>query len=87
MPPTSKPVCLSCKPGEFQGEGECLCDEVEDNPYRLPAVGGPTPPVGGLGTTQAEPSMDSGRGTGSLPGCPVPGGSCLNCDDDHCREL
>ena len=22
-----------------------------------------------------------------IPGCPVPGGECLLCDDDHCREL
>lgn len=24
---------------------------------------------------------------GLVPECPVPGGSCLRCDDDHCREL
>lgn len=26
-------------------------------------------------------------GYGPMPGCPVRGGSCELCDDDHCREL
>lgn len=28
-----------------------------------------------------------GMSRGRLPSCPVPGGSCELCDDDHCREL